>query len=152
MNLQVREARRQDMDMIVSFNAAMALETEKKELDLNILRSGVNAVLDDPRKGVYFIATIGSEIAGQLMITTEWSDWRNGTFWWIQSVYVGSAFRRQGVYRRLHDHVLNRARRNEGVCGVRLYVDKSNQAAQSTYRTLGMSPTHYDLYEIDFGS
>jgi len=150
MNLNVRRAAHSDVPTLIAFNAAMAWETENKTLDPTILRQGVEAIFDDLHKGAYFIAEVGSKIAGQLMITTEWSDWRNGTFWWIQSVYVAPEFRRRGVYRRLHDHIFKLARQDRGVCGLRLYVDKGNQPAKATYDDLGMKPTHYDFYEVDF--
>ena len=148
--ISVRRARGEDLDTIVAFNAAMALETEGKTLDRATLRSGVAAVLQRGALGFYLIAEVGEALAGQLLITTEWSDWRNAYFWWIQSVYVAEEHRRKGVYRALDRSVRAEARREGNVCGVRLYVDRSNHTAQQVYANLGMSPSHYHLYEVEF--
>jgi ribosomal protein S18 acetylase RimI-like enzyme len=125
----------------------MAWETEGKRLDLATLRRGVRAVLEDPTKGFYLVA-VGPEeqVVGQLMVTFEWSDWRDGTIFWIQSVYVAPEARRRGVYRALHEAVLTHARAHRGVA-VRLYVEKHNRGAQETYRRVGMSPAIYELME-----
>ncbi len=151
--ITVRRATRDDAPHIVRFQQSMALETEGKTLDESTLGAGVTAVIDDPRKGFYLVAERDGEIAGSLMITYEWSDWRNADFWWIQSVYVDARHRRAGVYSAMHDHVMGLARElngDGGVCGVRLYVERENAIAQAVYRRLGMSASHYDLYEIDF--
>lgn len=147
-HIRLVEAR--DIDVLAQHHRAMARETEGKELDAAITLPGTRAVLEDPGKGFYLIAERGGAVVGQLMVTFEWSDWRNGVFWWIQSVYVVPAARRSGVYRGLYAHVLAEARRRGDVCGVRLYVDKDNRAAQATYASLGMSAAHYDIYEVDF--
>jgi len=136
-----------DAQALVSFNRAMARETEGKELDLEILTAGVAALLADPARGFYVVARRGGEVVGSLMITTEWSDWRCGDFWWIQSVYVRPEARRQGVYRRLYDFVRARAAATDGVCGFRLYVERGNHRAQQTYEALGMRETVYRMYE-----
>lgn len=128
----------------------MARETERRELDEQTVRRGVRAVLEDPRLGVYYVARLRGKVAGQMMVTYEWSDWRNGLFWWIQSVYVAPAHRGSGVYRALHHHVESRARHAPGVCGLRLYVESENTVAQRVYEKLGMQPTSYRLYEIDW--
>ncbi len=128
----------------------MARETEGKTLDETLLRKGVESVFQSSDKGLYLIAEAEGVAVGGLLITYEWSDWRNATFWWIQSVYVDSNWRRKGVYRALHDHVLEAARATDGVCGVRLYVDRDNHGAQQTYQSLGMTKSHYDMYEVDF--
>ena len=148
--IRVRTATSEDMETVVTFNAAMAWETEGKELDLQRLRRGVKAVFEDPARGFYVVAEAGGTVVGQLMITTEWSDWRNGFFWWIQSVYVDSAHRRRGVYRALDGYVRAEARRDGNVCGLRLYVDRDNHVAQSVYASLDMERSHYDLFETDF--
>ena len=144
------------LDALVEFNTAMALETEHKVLDGLVLRAGIARLLGDAMLGRYIIAerrseSVGAagltEIAGALMLTTEWSDWRNGMFWWIQSVYVRPAFRRTGVYRALHEHVRRRARAEPHVCGIRLYVERENIVAQRTYLAMGMTETVYRLYE-----
>ena len=107
-------------------------------------------MLDRNSLGFYLIAEVEGRPAGQLLITTEWSDWRNGYFWWIQSVYVDVEYRRQGVYRALDSHVHSEARRRGDVCGLRLYVERNNQVAQQVYSSLDMHRSHYDLFEIDF--
>jgi len=148
--LTIRKALASDAPTIAEFNMLMAKETEGKSLNPATLRLGVEAVFSDPSKGVYYVAESNGEIVGQLMITYEWSDWRNGTFWWIQSVYVREKFRRKGIYRRLHEHVLQRAKDLPDVCGIRLYVDRANARAKQTYERLRMSKSDYQFYEIDF--
>jgi GNAT superfamily N-acetyltransferase len=147
----IRMATPADRDLLVAFGRAMALETEQLELDLDTVRAGVVALLADPARGRVFVADIGGEAAATLMLTDEWSDWRNGFFWWIQSVYVAPAHRRRGLYRLLHEHVRDLAARTEGVCGLRLYVERENRTAQATYRRMGMHETHYRLYEQSVG-
>lgn len=148
--ITVRAARREDAEFLVRGNAEMALETEHLSLDLDRLREGVHALFDDPSRGLYWIAEVEGRRAGQMMITYEWSDWRNGSFWWIQSVYVVPAFRSQGVFRSLYRHVENLARNDGGVCGLRLYVEQENSRAQATYEKCGMSATVYRMFEADF--
>ena len=133
----------------------MALETEQRRLNAERLRKGVAALLLDSAKGVYFLAETEPEtgsrtIAGQLMLTYEWSDWRNGNFWWIQSVYVEENFRGQGIFRALFNHVDQLAKARSDVCGLRLYVDADNHSARKTYERLGMKRTNYELFETDF--
>lgn len=136
-----------DAATLAGFNRAMALETESKSLPMETLLPGVEAVLRDPDHGFYVVADSGSEIAGSLLVTFEWSDWRNGRMWWIQSVYVRPSHRRRGVYRALHEAVRERARAAGDVVGIRLYVERENVAAQRTYAALGMSETPYRIYE-----
>ena len=150
--IHVRRAVPQDLETIVRFNAAMALETEGKALDLEQLRKGVAAVFQCHGLGFYCVAEVGGQVVGQLMITTEWSDWRNSNYWWIQSVYVDADHRRRGVYRTLHSFVAGEARERDGVRGLKLYVDRDNKGAQRVYASLGMSHSNYDLWEIDFES
>jgi ribosomal protein S18 acetylase RimI-like enzyme len=145
-NVTVRAAQRADIDTIVEFNAAMAMETESKTLPHDLLHPGVTAVFDEPRRGFYRVAEIDKEIAGCLMVTFEWSDWRNGDWWWLQSVYVKPAFRRHGVFRAMYDHVERAANAASDVVGIRLYVEKENHRAQSTYTSLGMSEEDYFMY------
>jgi ribosomal protein S18 acetylase RimI-like enzyme len=148
--ISIRLATPSDIDALAQNHRAMAFETENKTLNVDITLSGTRAVFEDPGKGFYLIAERGGRMVGQLLVTFEWSDWRSGTFWWIQSVYVLPDARRTGVYRALHDHVLAAAHQAKDVCGVRLYVDKDNQQAQATYRAMGMQAAHYDFYEVDF--
>jgi ribosomal protein S18 acetylase RimI-like enzyme len=143
----VRPAGPGDQEVLVAFNQAMARETEDRELDVAILRAGVAALLADPARGRVFVVESAGEVVATLTITPEWSDWRNGFFWWIQSVYVSPAHRRHGHYRRLHDHVRALAARDPEVYGLRLYVEEENHTAQATYRALGMHETRYRLYE-----
>lgn len=146
----VRRAEPSEAGRIIRFQQSMAMETEGKTLDESLVGSGVRAVFAAPDKGFYIVAESGGKVVGSLLITYEWSDWRNATFWWIQSVFVDADHRRRGVYTAMHDHVLTQARESEDICGVRLYVERSNHIAQQTYKSLGMDHSHYDLYEIDF--
>ena len=148
--VHVRTARWSDLDTVVEFNALMARETEDKELDQVKVRAGVAAVLQNRPLGFYLIAEVDGYVAGQLLITSEWSDWRAGFFWWIQSVYVAPDYRRRGVYRALDAHVRDEALKRGDVCGVRLYVERNNHTAQMVYRNLGMSQSSYDMYEVEF--
>ena len=146
----VREATLDDVGALVAFQLAMAKETEGKGLDPALLRAGIAAVFQTAERGFYLVAEVeGRSVAGML-VTYEWSDWRNATFWWIQSVYVDAPWRRKGVYRAMHDYVFGAARARDEVCGVRLYVERTNRIAQQTYSSLGMAKSHYDLYEVDF--
>jgi GNAT superfamily N-acetyltransferase len=153
-HLTVRLARPEDVETIVSFSAAMALETEGRYLDRAKLREGTIAVLESPALGYFMVAeaahTDQVQLAGQLMITYEWSDWRNAAFWWIQSVYVDPKWRRRGVFRQMHQAVMQEARARPDVCGVRLYVDKDNPIAHTTYERLGLIRSAYQVYESDF--
>lgn len=155
----IRPAESSDVNWLVACNIAMAWETEGKRLDPAILRAGVAAGLADDAKARYFIAMqhaplIADEYfgvpVGTLMLTTEWSDWRNGDWWWIQSVYVAPHHRRKGVYAALYRHVERLARDSENVIGLRLYVEKENAVAQRTYESLGMRDSGYLLYEDEF--
>ena len=144
--LGVRAATSTDIDVLVQFNAAMAIETEAKTLDPQVLRAGVAAVLTEPRRGFYLIAEQAGKVAGCLMITYEWSDWRNGDWWWLQSVYVRPEHRRSGVFRSLYAQVEVRAAAREDVVGVRLYVERDNHRAQQTYEALGMREEAYRMF------
>jgi GNAT superfamily N-acetyltransferase len=128
----------------------MAWETEQRRLDGARVRRGVAALLRDRAKGTYYLAEVAGQVAGQLLLTHEWSDWRNGKFWWIQSVYVAAAFRRRGIFRALFQHVLQEARAAKGVCGLRLYMDAHNTRARQTYECLGLRQTDYHVFEMDF--
>lgn len=150
MTLTFRDARPEDLDFLVEGNARMALETEDRTLDRAILTQGVAAVLADAGHGRYVVADDGTGPVGQLLLTREWSDWRCGWFWWIQSVYVVPAARGRGVYSGLYGHVLEEARADAGVCGIRLYVDYRNERAARTYARLGMIDSGYRIYEVDF--
>ncbi len=125
----------------------MALETEGKRLWPRVVGAGVRALLHRPDSGFYSVAELGGEVIGALMVTKEWSDWRNGDFWWIQSVYVRPEYRRRGVYRRMYAYLNKLAAHDRAVVGFRLYVEKNNRRAQSTYRASGMERTHYLVFE-----
>jgi GNAT superfamily N-acetyltransferase len=146
MSPVIREADLEDIQRIVLFNQAMARETEGRELDRRTLTKGVEALLKDPARGRYFVAVKGDEVVGQVMITMEWSDWRNGQVWWLQSVYVSKRHRGEGIYGLLHEHVRETAR-SEKVIGIRLYVDRDNIAGQETCRSLGMVASQYLMFE-----
>lgn len=147
----IRLAEARDAAVIASFNAAMARETEHLELDQARLHAGVEAVLADSSKGFYLVAeNEQGRVLGQLMITFEWSDWRNGVFWWIQSVYVAPGARGQGIYKALYAQVRKSAAAAGNVCGLRLYVERDNKRAQEVYLRQGMRATAYDMYEVDF--
>jgi len=145
--MRIRKANKEDRQTLVDFNCAMAEETEGKRLSVDTLTPGVDAVLDDPQKGFYLIVDVDGCAAGGLLITTEWSDWRNAYFWWIQSVYVKPEYRKRGVYTALHRYVEEAAECECNVCGIRLYVDRENRRAKATYERLGMTPARYDFYE-----
>jgi GNAT superfamily N-acetyltransferase len=147
MALTVRQAGPADAATIFELNQLLALETEGKTLHASVLEEGVAAVLADPIKGLYFLAEEDTRPVGQLGLTFEWSDWRNGWFWWIQSVYVRAEARRRGVFRALYAHVQKMARSDQGVIGLRLYVEEGNAVAKETYRELGMVGTGYLVLE-----
>jgi len=144
MPLHVRPGSVADVDVIADFNQRLAFESEGKTLDPEILRRGVAAMLADPSKGLYFVAEDDGVLVGQASVTYEWSDWRNGWVWWLQSVYEGSDARRRGVFRALYDHIC-RAGRDAGAIGLRLYVERNNATAQATYQALGMEPMPFLL-------
>ena len=146
----IRKARPSDVAVIAEFNRRMAWETERLKLDAEIVRRGVAAVLDDEHKGIYYVAEADSAIVGQLMITFEWSDWRNGNLWWIQSVFVKEEFRGRGVFRALFKHLEESARSSDGVAGLRLYMHTDNQRARQTYERLGLKHSNYEVFELDF--
>ena len=152
MTLTIRRGEPHDAAAIAEFNRQMAWETEHKLLDPDVLARGVGRVFADPAKGFYLIAESAGEVVGQLMVTYEWSDWRNGWFWWVQSVYVREDHRRQGVFRAIYEELMTRARTAGDVVGVRLYVEKENTRAQATYRHLGMGDAGYLVWEVMLGS
>ena len=142
-----RNANSAEADIIVGFQLAMALETEELILDKEICTRGVTAVFADAALGQYFVAERAGKIIASLMITYEWSDWRNGMVWWIQSVYVAPEARQQGIYAGLYDHVKAIVKADKNLRGIRLYVDERNQPAQKVYSRLGMNGEHYRVFE-----
>ena len=145
--MNIRVASSTDAEELIEFNQAMALETEGKHLDPDILGRGVAAVFTDDQKGFYVVAEEGGQIIGALMVTYEWSDWRNGWFWWIQSVYIRPEARGRKIYSQLYGFVKDRAAQAGNVCGFRLYVENDNSHAQRVYENVGMEASHYLMYE-----
>ncbi|MFP6795556.1 MAG: GNAT family N-acetyltransferase [Pseudomonadales bacterium] len=149
-NIAIRRAIETDLELLVGFQVAMAAESEDKGLDETTLRHGISTALLDDELALYLVAEISDNAVGTLMVTWEWSDWRDGRFWWIQSVYVAPTHRRIGVYSAMHRHVSALASEDPTAVGIRLYVEKDNSGAQATYRRLGMAETHYRLFETEF--
>ncbi len=147
--MNIRIAHRDDTDALIEFNHAMAFETEGKMLDRDVLRPGVEAVFSDHTKGFYVVATAEDTIVGGLMVTYEWSDWRNAWFWWIQSVFIKPEARGQHLYSRMYEFVKERASAAGNVCGFRLYVESDNDHARKVYDAVGMHESHYLMYEED---
>ncbi|HLP44977.1 MAG TPA: GNAT family N-acetyltransferase [Candidatus Deferrimicrobium sp.] len=148
--IKIRKAELRDVKIIAEFNIRVAKETENKVLDPEIALLGAKAIIKDPHKGFYLVAEMKGEIVGQLMVTNEWSDWRNKLFLWIQSVYVKADFRKQGIFTALFHYLKDIARYKKNVAGLRLYVEKSNDIAHKVYEELGMVIPSYDIYEIIF--
>lgn len=148
-DINIRFANENDIAALVEFNQRMAQETEGKELKAEIIRPGVEGLFQNKQYGFYIIAedTSNNKSVGGLMITYEWSDWRNGLMWWIQSVYVMPDYHRRGIYKRLYEFVKERAKQEGNVRGFRLYVEKENTVAQQTYSKLGMEESHYLMFE-----
>jgi len=145
--IKIRTTTIADADIITECNQLMAIETENKKLIDDVISNGVRRLMAQPQYGFYLIAEKGEQIAGTCMITSEWSDWRDGLFWWVQSVYVKPAYRKQGVYRAMYNKIQTLAAAQPDICGFRLYVEKDNKIAQKAYEALGMSATDYLLYE-----
>jgi GNAT superfamily N-acetyltransferase len=144
--INIRRALPEDTQKIISFQLAMAMETEGLKLDERILGRGVKAVFDDPSKGEYFVAENEGSVIASLLITYEWSDWRNSNVWWFQSVYVIPEYRRNGIFRMMYQFIKNEAL-IQGIAGLRLYVETNNLAARNTYEAMGMTSEHYTMYE-----
>ena len=145
--LFLRTAEQRDLDTLAKFGTAMAMETENKILSLPVVSQGVKSLFNNPQDGFYVVAEVQGEVIGSLKVTFEWSEWRNGVFWWIQSVYVQPEFRRQRVFRKLYEYIKKKALAQANVCGLRLYVEKDNDIAQNTYLSLGMEEANYKFYE-----
>lgn len=146
-NFIYRKATLADAPPIIEFQVAMARETEDLELDRDVCTAGVAAVFAEPQRGQYFVGERAGEVIASLLITYEWSDWRNGVIWWIQSVYVKPEARRQGVYAGLYEYVKQLVQNEPDIRGIRLYVDKRNTRAQAAYARLGMNGEHYQVFE-----
>ena len=155
MQIAIRDATVNDLPFLVQCNRQMAAETEDNGLDEAVLSKGIGYLLQNPDEGFYLVAqdisdTNNPKKVGTLMVTFEWSDWRNGRFWWIQSVYVEADARKNGIYRALHQEVRKRTKGDAQACGIRLYVEKDNHNAMATYRAMSMHETHYRLFEEIF--
>ncbi len=149
MSIIIRRAIEDDISAIILFNKEMALETENLSLDSSILKKGVRSIFNNPQNGFYIVAEINGSVRGCLMITYEWSDWRNGLFWWIQSVYVQKGFRQQGMFKLMYTFIKTLVDKNNEIVGIRLYVDKNNKQAQDVYSKLGMEKLTYELFEYN---
>ncbi len=151
-DFHIRLAEPRDLESLVTYNMALALETEGRQLERSLLRSGVESILADAAKGFYVVMEHRptGEMIGQVLITFEWSDWRNAVFWWLQSVYVHKEWRRQGVFKSLYDYVLAEGKRQGHVAGIRLYVEQDNTVAQDVYANAGLSTAPYKVFETDF--
>ena len=145
----IRTAIEDDVDVIVDYNYNLAYETEDKILDKEILTKGVKSIINDESKGIYHVCEINNKVVGQIMYTYEWSDWRNGTFIWVQSVYVNKDYRGKGVFKALYKYVKEICDSSDKYVGIRLYVEKENSIAQKTYSSLGMSECNYYMYEYE---
>ncbi|WP_394205184.1 GNAT family N-acetyltransferase [Shewanella waksmanii] len=145
--MQIRKGNAEDIQSLVEFNQAMAQETEGLSLDNDTLTRGVSHLINNPAQGFYLVAEVDGEIAGSLMVTYEWSDWRAKNYYWIQSVYIRPQNRRQGIYKKLYQAVKTIADDNGGAASFRLYVEKDNTKAQQTYSALGMEQSYYLMYE-----
>jgi ribosomal protein S18 acetylase RimI-like enzyme len=143
----IREAVRNDVSVIADFQQKMATETEDLKLDGNRVFNGVDSVLSDPSKGFYLVAEEGDNVVGSMLLTPEWSDWRNGFFLWIQSLYVIPEYRKKGVFRMMYDFVKERVTSSGEFVGIKLYVDQHNETAQKAYEKVGMESSHYRLFE-----
>ena len=150
IDIKIRQATPEDLAIIAEFNLRLAMETEALKLDPDCVQAGVAALLKDPAKGIYYVAEGNRGVVGQLMITYEWSDWRNGNLWWIQSVYVQPGSRRLGVFRALFTYLEEVARATPEVKSLRLYMHEDNRVARRSYEKLGMKRTKYEVFELEF--
>jgi GNAT superfamily N-acetyltransferase len=145
--IKIRPAVFTDVETIAQFNIALCRETEGRELDPVTVTNGVKRFVSESQRGRYFVAEIDGEVVGQAAHTFEWSDWRNGELWWIQSVYVHPAFRSKGVFRTLFMHIKELGEADVDCCGIRLYMERENDTARESYRRLGFSETGYVVFE-----
>jgi len=147
MTTIIEKAREEHIDILIDFQQRLAFESEEVTLNAATIRSGMKAMFADPSKGVYYIAREENEIIGCHMITYEWSDWRNGMVWWLQSVYVKESHRKKGIFKKMYDNVIAIIKNDPSLIGLRLYVDKSNERAMKVYAAMGMDGSHYTVYE-----
>ena len=147
--MKIRRATIDDVNIIAEYNYNLAFETEDKKLNMEILEEGVRNLIKDENKGIYHVCEIDGKVIGQIMYTFEWSDWRNGTFLWVQSVYVNKNYRGKGVFKSLYNHIKSMCDSDDNICGIRLYVERENYVAQKTYSSLGMKECNYHIYEYE---
>lgn len=147
MNFFIRNAEIKDCLYIVDFQIQMALETENRKLNRTIVEKGVKAVFEDPKKGTYYVTLLEDKIIASLLITFEWSDWRNGNVWWIQSLYVVEDYRKKGIFKKMYQFLVESIQNDPKIMGIRLYVDRTNKIAQGVYTKIGMNGEHYQVYE-----
>ncbi|HEY5919450.1 MAG TPA: GNAT family N-acetyltransferase [Chryseolinea sp.] len=145
--ITIQKALPNHIDILIDFQQRLAYESEGVRLDASTLREGMEAMFDDPAKGLYYIARDGNEVVGCHMITYEWSDWRNGMVWWLQSVYVKESHRKKGIFKMMYDNVISIIKKDPNLIGLRLYVGKSNERAMKVYSAMGMDGSHYTVYE-----
>ena len=143
----IRKAEHKDLAVLADFQCALALESENVTLNRPVLEAGLTALLNDPTKGIYYLAEEAGQAVGCHLITYEWSDWRNGMVLWLQSVYVCQSHRGKGVFRKMYDNLVTMVQQDKGLTGLRLYVDKTNTSAQKVYEAMGMDGSHYTVYE-----
>lgn len=146
MEVIITKGQKEEIEIIAQFQVDMAMESEGTLLDKDTVTKGVSAAMNDENKGSYYVAKVDGRVVGSLMLTREWSDWNNGWYWWIQSVYVAPEYRRQGIYKSMYHAVCEDAKK-QNVTHVRLYVDKTNTRGQKVYSSLGMQESHYLIYE-----
>jgi GNAT superfamily N-acetyltransferase len=146
--ISIRKATFHDIHTLVDFQQRLAMESEGVRLDAATLKKGMRALFEDPTKGFYNVAEIGNEVVGCHMITFEWSDWRNGMVWWLQSVYVKEKHRKSGVFRKMFENLSAIVENDPAVIGLRLYVDKTNSRAMKVYEAMGMNGEHYTVFEL----
>lgn len=144
----IRKSQLRDLPTLIDFQQRLALETENFELDAATVKKGIEAMFKDPAKGTYFVAEVDGELAGCHSITYEWSDWRNGMVWWLQSVYVAEKHRKNGVFKAMFENLKSLIANDPSLAGLRLYVDKTNTRAQKVYESIGMNGEHYSVFEL----
>jgi ribosomal protein S18 acetylase RimI-like enzyme len=145
--ITIQKALSVHIDILIDFQQRLAYESEEVTLDSSTLRKGMEAMFADPGKGLYYIASDGDEVVGCHMITYEWSDWKNGMVWWLQSVYVKESHRKKGIFKMMYDNVISMIKKDPNLIALRLYVDKSNERAMKVYSAMGMDGSHYTVYE-----
>ncbi|MEJ1236960.1 GNAT family N-acetyltransferase [Chryseolinea sp. T2] len=147
MSILIQKANHEHLHVLVEMQQRLASETEHVYLPTETVTKGMTALFDDPGKGEYYVASDGKEAVGCFLITYEWSDWRNGMVWWLQSVYVHESARKSGVFKKMFEYVMTAIEQNPGIIGLRLYVDKTNERAMKVYEAMGMDGSHYTVYE-----